>query len=45
MENITGSLFYNSFIELPGSNQTFREKQRHFKLPRAGQAGTKEHAT
>ena len=40
-----GILLYNSFIELPGSNQTFEEKQGHFKLSRAHQAGRKEHAT
>ena len=34
-----------SFIELPGSNQTFEEKQGYFKLPRAFQAGRKEHAS
>ena len=45
MEDIIGILFYNSFIELPGSNQTFEEKQGYFKLPRARQAGRKEHAT
>ena len=38
-------LLYNSFIELPWSNQTFEKKQGHFKLPRARQAGRKEHAT
>ena len=45
MDDIIGVLLYNSFIELPGSNQTFEEKQGHFKLPRALQAGRKEHAT
>ena len=45
MEDIIGILLYNSFIELPGSNQTFKEKQGYFKLPRARQAGRKEHAT
>ena len=45
MEDINGILVYNSFIELPGSNQTFEEKQGHFKLPRARQPGRKEHAT
>ena len=45
MEHIIGILFHNSFIELPGSNQTFEEKKRYFKLPRARQAGRKEHAT
>ena len=45
MENIIGILRYNSFVELPGSNQTFEEKQGHFKLPRVLQAGRKEHAT
>ena len=43
MEHL-GILLYKSFIELPG-NQTFEEKQGHFKLPRARQAGKKEHAT
>ena len=45
MEDIIGILFYDSFIELPGLNQTFGEKQGHFKLPRTRQAGRKEHAT
>ena len=45
MEDIIGILLYNSFIELSGSNQTFGEKQGHFKLPRARQAGRKEHVT
>ena len=47
MEHIISILLYNSFIlvELPGSNQTFEEKQGHFKLPRSCQAGRKEHAT
>ena len=45
MEHIIGILLYNSFVELPGSNQTFEEKQGHYKLPRAGQTGRKEHAT
>ena len=45
MEYITGNLFYNSFIELPMSNQTFEEKEGHFQLPGAGQAGRKGHAT
>ena len=45
MEHIIGSLLYNSIIELPGSNQIFWEKQGHFKLPRARQAGRTEHAT
>ena len=39
MEDIIGILLYNSFIELPGLNQTFGEKQGHFKLPRERQAG------
>ena len=43
MEHIIGILLYNSFIELPGSNQTIEEKQAHFKLYRARQAGRKEH--
>ena len=38
---IIGILLYNSFIELPESNQTFGEKQGHFKLPRARQEGKK----
>ena len=45
MEYIIGILLYNSFIELPGSNQTFGQKLGHFKFPRARQAGKKEHAT
>ena len=45
MEHIIGILLYNSFIELLGSNQTFEEKQGHFKLLRARQAGRSEHAT
>ena len=45
MENIIGILLYNNIIELPGSNQTFEEKQGHFKLPRARQAARKKHAT
>ena len=45
MEHIIGILLHNSFIELQGSNQTFEEKQGYFKLPRARQAGRKEHAT
>ena len=42
MEDISGILLYNSFIELVGSNQAIEEKQRHFKLPRARQAGRKK---
>ena len=30
MEDIIGILFYDSFIELPGSNQTFGENQGLF---------------
>ena len=45
MAHIIGILLYNSFIELPGSSQTFEENQGHFKLPRARQAERKEHAT
>ena len=45
MEDTIGILLYNSFIVLQGSNQTFEEKQGHFKLPRARQARRKEHAT
>ena len=45
MEDIVVILLYNSFIKLPGSNQTFEEKQGHFKLAGARQAGRKEHAT
>ena len=33
MEHIIGILFYNIFIELPGSNQTFGEKQGTFNSP------------
>ena len=43
MEHIILLIFW--FIELPGSNQTFEEKQGHFKLPRAHQVGKKEYAT
>ena len=45
MEDIIGILLYNSFTQLPRSNQTFEEKQGHFKLHRAHQAGRKERAT
>ena len=45
MEDIIDILLYNSFVKLPGSNQTFEEKQGHFKLSRARQAGRKEHVT
>ena len=45
MEDIVDILLYNSFIYLPGSNQTFEEKQGKFSVPRARQAGRKEHAT
>ena len=45
MKDIIGILLYNSFIELPGSNQTFEEKQGHFSLPGTRQAGRKERAT
>ena len=45
MKEIISILLYNSFIDLPGSNQTFEEKQGHFKLPRTRQARRKEHAT
>ena len=45
MKDIVGILLYNSFIEIPRSNQTFEEKQGHFKLLRARQARRKEHAT
>ena len=45
MEDIIDILLYDSFMELPGSNQTFEENQRHFSLPGARQAGRKEHAT
>ena len=45
MKHIIGILLYNCCIELAGLNQTFEEKQGHFKLPRARQAGRKEHAT
>ena len=43
MKDSVGILLYNSFIELPGSNQTFEEKQGHFKLPRSRQARRKKH--
>ena len=45
MEYIIGILLYDRFIELPGSNQTFEEKQGYFKLPWTRQAGRSEHAT
>ena len=45
MDDTIGILHYNSFIELPGSNQTFEEKKGLFSLPRARQAGRKEHDT
>ena len=45
MEDIIGILLYNSFIEVPRSNQIFQETQGYFKLPRARQAGRKKHAT
>ena len=45
MEDIIGILLHNSFIELPGSNQTFGEKQGLFSLSRTRQEGRKEHAT
>ena len=41
MDDIMGVLYYNDFLKLPESNQTFEEKQEHFKLPRAHQAGRK----
>ena len=44
MEHVIGVLIYNCFMELPGSNQIFGEKQELFSLPRARQAGRKEHA-
>ena len=44
MEDITSILLCNSFIELPGLNQTFEEKQGHFILHRARQTERKEHA-
>ena len=44
MEDIIGILLYSSFMKLPGSNQTFEEKQGYFELPRARQARRKEHA-
>ena len=45
MKDIIGILLYNSFIELPESNQTFEERQGQFQLPRARQAERKEHTT
>ena len=45
MDDVNDILLYDSFIELPGSNQTFGEEQGLFKLPRARQAGRKKHAT
>ena len=45
MENIFGILLYNSFMELPGSTQTFERNQGHFKIPMARQAVRKEHVT
>ena len=44
MEHIIDILLHNSFIELPGSNQTFEEKQGLFSPSRARQAERKEHA-
>ena len=44
MKDIVGILFYDSFIELQGSNQTFEEKQEYLKLPRARQAERKQQA-
>ena len=45
MEDIISISLYNSFIKQSGSNQTFEEKQGLLKLPKARQAGRKEHAT
>ena len=45
MEDVIGILPCNCFIELPGSNQIFEEKQGLFLLSRARQTGRKEHAT
>ena len=47
MEDAIGIFFYDSFIELPGSNQTFGESKDVFNPPppRARRAGRKEHAT
>ena len=44
MEYIVSMLLHNIFIELAGSNETFEEKQGHFKLPRTRQ-GRKQYAT
>ena len=41
MKHVIDILLYSSFIELPGSNQTFEGKQGHFKLLRARQAREK----
>ena len=35
MEDIIGILLFDRYIELPESNQTFEEKQGHYKLPKA----------
>ena len=45
MEDIINILLYKCYTELPWSNQTFEEKEEHFKLPRAPQAGRKKHTT
>ena len=45
MADIIGILLYNSFIKLPGSNQTFGGKARTLLNHRARQAGRKEYAT
>ena len=45
MEDIIGVLLYDSFIELPGSNQTFGKEQGLFDSPGYVKQGEKEHAT
>ena len=42
MDDFIGVLLYNVFLKLPGSNQTFEEKQGLFSLSRARQAEEKE---
>ena len=44
MENISGILIYNDFIELPESNQTFGKNQGLVLLLGAHQAEEQEHA-
>ena len=41
MEHVVGILLYNSFIELPESNETFGEKQGLFQLSKDVKQGEK----